>query len=94
MLRPIQERLRRRAVALIQQDDAQSSAADIVFGFLQEEIPGIPPEAIEVTYSERNARLTVVARSKVLASELLLRASMIAQRLREQKLKVTHVVIR
>ncbi|HUO75908.1 MAG TPA: hypothetical protein VMU12_03275 [Candidatus Paceibacterota bacterium] len=94
MLRPISERLRRRAVGLIRQDDAQVSATGVVCAFLQTELPKISPEAIEITYDEHRARLTIVTRSKALASELLLRAPLLAQKMRDQKLQITHVVIR
>lgn len=94
MLKPIGDRLRRRAATLVHARDTRDIVTATLQQFLQAEIPSAGISAIEVSYDEQRSHLTLVARTKALASELLLRSPEIARIFRTQGLKTTRIVIR
>ena len=94
MFRPIGERLQKRAVAILKQHDTQVVVVGVLREFIRTHMPDARLEAIEVSYNERRAQLILTARSKPLASELLLRAPLLAELFRSRGLKASRIVIR
>ena len=94
MLRPISERLQRRATAIIKQHDTRAVAIRVLGEFLRAHMPEMHVEAIEVSYNERRAQLILTTRSKALASEILLKAPLLAGLFRARGLKASRLVIR
>ena len=94
MLRPIGERLKNRAAALIRQHDKQATAQAAFAEFLAMELSHVRAEAVVVDFNERRALLSLAARSKALANELLLCAPKLVKHFRKLGLRAERIVVR
>lgn len=94
VLHPISERLRKRVAVLVRQRTRQAEAESAFREFLASELPHIRVGAVEVDYDDRRALLTLTARSKPLANELLLYVPTLVRHLRAHSLKTERIVVR
>lgn len=94
MFKPLAERLHGRLQALAKNQKQQTLLASVLEKFSIEAYGRASRELFEATYELHEKQVTIAARSKTTASDLLLRSGELAALFRQSGLGVARIVIR
>lgn len=95
MFRPLRDTLRGRTGELERQKTEAVTAEAVIRAYMTEEFGAIAQGFdVRLSYTADTQQLTIIAGSKSLASELMLRAGELGTRLRQRGINVKQIAVR